>query len=175
MTASSSTSWTWAIRGCSASPLSLECMFCPLFAQWELVQGHSCERVVCCGELWMVYVTEPSERFFINFQDSGPWMQGSAHLVGTQDKPCNKSVPSFITPATYQSGRVCLFLWSLPTLHVQGPVSDYTQEAPEEAADQQRQFIASSRTQRQTPREGNGFEIYLLKRKEGKKKRRERG
>jgi len=79
----------------------------------------------------------------------------------------------FIKAPTYQSGGVCLFLCSLPALHVQGPVSDYTQEAPEEAADQQRQFIASSRTQRQISREGNGFEIDLLKRKKEKKKKKE--
>lgn len=37
----------------------------------------------------------------------------------------SKSVSLFIE----QSGGVCPFLWSLPALHVQGPVSDYTQES----------------------------------------------
>lgn len=68
---------------------------------------------------------------------------------------------------------LCLSLWLLSVLYA-GPVSDYTQEAPKEAANQQRQFMASARTQRQISREGNDFEIDLLKRKERKRRRRRR-
>lgn len=45
-------------------------------------------------------------------------------------------VPLLMKPATYHSGQVCLFLWSLLVFCVWGPVSDYIQEVPEEAATQ---------------------------------------
>lgn len=48
-------------------------------------------------------------------------------------------------------------------------------KALEEFADQQKQFTDSSRTQRQISGEGNGFEIYLLKRKKREKKKKKKG
>lgn len=38
--------------------------------------------------------------------------------------------PLLVKTATDQSGVICPFLWSLLAVHVQRPVSDFSQEAP---------------------------------------------
>ena len=53
-------------------------------------------------------------------------------LAATQDRPPMQG-SLFIKSSICLSGLVCLFLWSLPTLHVKGPVSNFTQEAPKVA------------------------------------------
>ena len=55
-------------------------------------------------------------------------MRRSGHFVATEDKPCMQ-VSLLIKSATYQSGVVCLILWSLFALCLWGPVLDFIQEA----------------------------------------------
>lgn len=70
-------------------------------------------------------------------------------------------------------GSAPFFGLSQPSMY-KGQFQIIPRKALEEFADQQKQFTDSSRTQRQISGEGNGFEIYLLKRKErGKKKKEE--
>lgn len=54
-------------------------------------------------------------------------MQIFTHLAAIQEKS-PMSVPLFIQPATYQSGLVCLFPWSLLALSMWWPISNYTWE-----------------------------------------------
>lgn len=56
--------------------------------------------------------------------------------MASQDKP-HKEVPLLIKTSTSQSWVACLFLQSFAALHVQGTVSDNTQEALGEVSNQQ--------------------------------------
>lgn len=72
--------------------------------------------------IWTVHMTEPCEGLCINFSDSDGQMQRFPCLTAAQVKP-QMSIALPIETTTYQPGRVCLFLPSLPTLTVQEQVS----------------------------------------------------
>lgn len=55
--------------------------------------------------------------------------------MATQDKQC-RFIPFLIKLVTYQTGVICLFPESLPTLCVWEPILDYTQETPKEVVNQ---------------------------------------
>lgn len=72
--------------GSSLSPLSLGCMLCSLFPEWEQFQGHSVERERCWWDHlnsicnWTQLVSVRTLRFW-----QAAWR--STHLAVSQDKP----------------------------------------------------------------------------------------
>lgn len=73
-------------------------------------------REQCVVEtIWTVYMTEPSESLYINFQDSGGWVQRPTHPLAAHDKP-HMYIPLLINcHLPVWNG---LFLQSLLVLHV---------------------------------------------------------
>lgn len=114
------TSWTHAVR--LLTPLlCLECMFCPPFPQCELYQGHSLETVRCCWD----YLDGICDWTHINFQDPGGWTQRSTCLVVSKTSLIYRF--PYLLNCYLLSGVAHLFLRSLHTLHVRGPVCEQTE------------------------------------------------
>lgn len=117
-----------AIKGSLLPSLSLEGEFCPLFPQWELFsRTETWESNVLLRPseqcMWLNPVKVSLYTFNI-LAGMEVYSQCSAH-----DK-VYMQVPLLTEIATYQFGVACLFIWSLLSLCVQGPVSDFSQAIP---------------------------------------------
>lgn len=125
-------SWTQALRSSSPPSLSLECIFYLPFQLLRLLQRHRLEIV-----MW--YQEHPP-----SIQDWTQWRLLYKFGFGRQvwGNPVTLLLPKtshvhFLClrklPPTNLSGLTLSFLsFSLSALHIQGPISDFTWEAPEE-------------------------------------------
>lgn len=102
-------------------PTSLECTFCPLLPQWEpfsRVQPWE-SNVLLRPSGWSMWL-DPLKVTIHTFKSPVAGVE-IPPLAVAQDKfpmwfPC--------LPAAYQSGAICVFLWSLPVLCVSGPLCE---------------------------------------------------
>lgn len=121
-------SWTWGTGDSSPAPFSSESVFWPVFPSGNCFQGCNLERAMCCG------VHQDGTHEWIPL---GPLQKLKILVGGYRDLILQPPKTSLICqfpcilklPPTYQSGGVCLFLWSLIALHVWGPACESTSEA----------------------------------------------
>lgn len=95
---------------------SLTCKFCPLFLHKRHFKDTASRVQHVIATIWPGWITLVP--LYKLWRFSG-WVQGPICLAAAHVKP-HLGVSLFIQTASYQSGVLCLFLWSLLALHIQG-------------------------------------------------------
>ena len=96
MTSSWPENWTWAIRGSSLPPLCLEWTVHPPFPQWELFQGHSLERAVCCWAHLGGILDWTQLRPLYNFLRFAGWVCRCTRLAASPDTSLLSKFPCLL-------------------------------------------------------------------------------
>lgn len=137
MIASWPKSWTWAIWGSSSSPCPWNIESAHHSHSWDYFKDLALKEQVICYWNHLDWIPDWSSirplYKLLRF-----WQVGAEIYLSSW--PPKRSlickVLLLIKTATYQSQVACLFLWPLLALQVWGPISDFTQEAPEGAKQQ---------------------------------------